>query len=67
MLDGVPERLDRLPREVAAALVDCGEREPERHVRLFVERCDDRRLRVERVETVSIRKKSTPPSRNARI
>ena len=50
VLDGEPERLDRLPGEVAAALVDRREREPERQLGRLVERGDDRRLRVERVE-----------------
>ena len=50
MLDRDPERLDGLPREVAAALVDGREREPERQLRSRVLRGDDRRLRVQRVE-----------------
>ena len=50
MLDRDPERLDRLAREVAAALVDGGEREPERQLRRGVLRGDDRGLRVQRVE-----------------
>src|SRR5207248_2547387 len=50
VLDRDPERLDRLAREVAAALVHGGEREPERQLRRRVLRGDDRGLRVQRVE-----------------
>ncbi len=50
VLDREPERLDRLPREVAAALVDRREREPERKLGRLVERRRDRGLRVQRVE-----------------
>ncbi len=50
VLDGDPERLRRLPREVAAAAVDRREREPQRQVGRDVRRGDDRRLRVEGVE-----------------
>ena len=50
VLDRDPERLDGLAREVAAALVDGGEREPERQVGRGVLRGDDRGLRVQRVE-----------------
>src|SRR5664279_4240815 len=50
MLDGGPERLDSLSREIAAALVDGGEGKPERNVRLLVERRNDRGFRVQRVE-----------------
>ena len=50
VLDRDPERLDRLAREVAAALVDGGEREPERQLGRDVLRGGDRRLRVQRVE-----------------
>ena len=50
VLDGEPERLDRLPREVAAALVDRREREPERQLGRLGERRGDRGLRIERVE-----------------
>ena len=50
VLDGHPERLRRLAREIAAAAVDRGEREPERQLRRDVGRRDDRRLRVQRVE-----------------
>ncbi len=45
-----PERLDGLPREVAAALVDGGERKPERQVGRSILRGDDRSLGVQRVE-----------------
>ncbi len=50
VLDRPPERLDGLPREVAAAHVDRGEGEPEWKVRRGLLRRDDRGLRVERVE-----------------
>ena len=50
VLDRDPERLDRLAGEVAAAVVDRGEREPERQLGRSVLRGDDRRLRVQRVE-----------------
>ncbi len=50
VLDGDPERIRGLPGEVAAALVDCGEREPERELRSDCARGHDRGLRVQRVE-----------------
>ena len=50
VLDREPERLDRLSREVAAALVDRREREPERQLGRLGERRGDRGLRVQRVE-----------------
>ena len=50
VLDGDPERLRGLAREVAAAAVDGGEREPERQLRNDIRRGDDRRLGVQRVE-----------------
>jgi hypothetical protein len=45
-----PERVRGLAREVAPALVDRREREPERELRRGGTRCDDRGLRVQRVE-----------------
>ena len=50
VLDREPERVDCLAGQVAAAAVDRGEGDPERQVRRLVERCGDRRLRVQRVE-----------------
>jgi hypothetical protein len=50
VLDRRPERIDRLPGEVAAAPVDGGEGEPERQLGRDVDRRGDRRLRIERVE-----------------
>ncbi len=50
MLDGRPERLDCLAGQVPAAAVDRGEGDPEREVGRDVLRCDDRGLRVQRVE-----------------
>ena len=50
MLDGAPEGFDRLPRQVAPARVDGGERDPARDLRRDVERCGNRGLRVQRVE-----------------
>ena len=50
VLDRDPERLDGLPREVAAALVHGREGEPEGKLRRGVLRGDDRGLRVQRVE-----------------
>ena len=50
VLDRRPERVARLAGEVAAALVDGGERQPERHVGRRLARRHDRGLRVERVE-----------------
>ena len=50
VLDGEPERVDGLAREVAPAAVDRREGDPERQVGRFVEGGGDRRLRVERVE-----------------
>ena len=50
MLDREPERLDRLAGEVAPALVDRREREPQRQLGRLFERGDDRRFRVQRVE-----------------
>src|SRR5438874_1551840 len=50
MLDREPERLDGLAGEVAPALVDGGEGEPERQLRRDVPRGDDRGLRVQGVE-----------------
>ena len=50
VLDRDPERLRGLPRQVAPAPVDRGERDPERQLGRDVRGRDDRRLRVERVE-----------------
>ena len=50
MLDRGPERLGRLPGEIAPAAVDRGEGQPERQLRRLVERGDDRGLAVQRVE-----------------
>ena len=50
MLDGDPERIGRLAREVASAAVDGGEREPERQLGRYCSRGDYRCLRVQRVE-----------------
>ena len=50
VLDGDPERLHRLPRQVPARAVDRRERDPEREVRRLLRSGDERRLRVERVE-----------------
>ena len=50
VLDRHPEGLRRLPREIAPAPVDRGERQPERQLRCDIGRGDDRRLPVERVE-----------------
>ena len=50
LLDRDPEGLDRLPGQVAAAAVDCGERQPQRHLGRRVARGDDGRLRVQGVE-----------------
>src|SRR5437867_8266204 len=50
MLDREPERIDRLPGQIASAAVDRGEGDPEWQVGFLVERRADRGLRVERVE-----------------
>ncbi len=50
LLDRDPERIGRLTGEVAAALVDGGEREPERKLRRRGSSCHDRSLCVQRVE-----------------
>ena len=50
VLDGDPEGIGRLTRQVAPALVDGGEREPERELGRDDARGDDRGLRVQRVE-----------------
>ena len=47
VLDGHPERLGGLAGEVAAALVDRGEREPERNLRRRVEGSGDRGLCIQ--------------------
>ena len=68
VLDGDPEGVGRLTRQVASALVDGGEREPERQLGR-----DDRcaatiaafAFSVSKI--VSMSRRSTPPSRSARI
>ena len=64
--DGNVERLERLPRQRAAALVGDRERDHQRQADLLLEEDvldrHQRRLRVQRVEDGSSRRMSAPPS-----